>query len=132
MNEWIWVNTAVVRFFKSTYYIIFLNIVEYITRHKLPVCTIMCLRRFTVSVNPRPQWGQRYGFSPVWVRWCVLRLCDAMKPFPQSWHTNGLSPTGNNNASLKYSAINAYKLCMKSCHPGRIQTQMYCLLHTLY
>ena len=87
----------------------------------------MCLRRFTVSVNPRPQWGQRYGFSPVWVRWCVLRLCDAMKPFPQSWHTNGLSPTGNNDVSLKYSAINAYKFCMKSCHPGRIQTP--CTVH---
>lgn len=51
----IWVNTAVIRFCKSTYYIIFLNMVEYITIHKLPVCTIMCLRRFTVSVNPRPQ-----------------------------------------------------------------------------
>lgn len=119
-------------FFKSGHpnYIAFLSKMEYNPRNKLPVCTMMCLRRFTVSVNPRPQWGQRYGFSPVWVRWCVLRLCDAIKPFPQSWHTYGRSPTGMKNEILKYVSVTMYWFCIKVVFQAGFK-QICCLLHIL-
>ena len=39
----------------------------------LPRCTILCLRIYDVEAKALPQISHTCGFSPVWMRICILR-----------------------------------------------------------
>lgn len=56
------------------------------------LCECLCLERFEESTKAFPQSSQRYGLSPVWIRWCRTRSPDLIKVFLQSLQMNGLSP----------------------------------------
>lgn len=43
-------------------------------------------------LNVFPQISQAYGFSPVWIRLCVVRVPDWLKLFPQISQMYGFSP----------------------------------------
>ena len=58
-----------------------------------PVWMRMCRCSLPLCSKPRPQCGQRYGFSLVWIRRWTLRFSLTENDFPQTSHTNGLSPT---------------------------------------
>ncbi|KOX80620.1 hypothetical protein WN51_05475, partial [Melipona quadrifasciata] len=48
-----------------------------------PVCTLLCILRFSESVKPLPQMSQTYGFSPVWIRLCFFKCSALLRLLPQ-------------------------------------------------
>ena len=72
-----WISSIFVGFFKSSRFYVSLCISKY------------CFN-FELSVNP--QCVQQKGFSPVWVRKCLLRSPRCMYHLPHIVHTFGFSP----------------------------------------
>jgi len=56
-------------------------------------CT-RCIWFFKVFLSANSLWhsGHLYGFSPVWIRKCRVRLFWRRKDFPQMPHVQGFSP----------------------------------------
>lgn len=85
-------------------------------------CVFSCAVKLLLWVNLLPQPGnvQMYGFSPVWVRRCVLRLKSNEKHFAQTSHLNGFSPVWTSWCLFNFE-LSRNRLP----HPSTAQT--YCL-----
>ena len=58
----------------------------------LSVCFLTCLLRWPACLKSLPQWGQWYGFSPVWHLRCRSRFDALPKHSLHSVHWKGFSP----------------------------------------
>ena len=58
----------------------------------LPCTRFSCTPRPLLRAKHPSQYAHSNGFSPVWVRMCIVRLPDSAKVSPHSLHSNGFSP----------------------------------------